>query len=270
MILCNCMDVDHKTVYLRLMYARQALVRKKGMGQPFERHHILPKSLGGTNEKSNLVLLTPREHFLAHLLLVRFTQGREKARMAYALQLMTANNPNQRRYFTSHHYEVAKKAVHAACSGPNHPSFGSRKSSTEKTEISRRMSGSNNPNYGKPSWNAGLTLESSDILKRMSVDYHAKVAAQPELRYGIKPGHKHSQTMKDKMSAALSGVPKSTEHKQRLSESLKRNGIKPPTWATKKSANSSRGIPHEKVTCPHCSKTGGKSAMFRWHFDNCR
>lgn len=34
-----------------------------------ERHHIVMRSLGGTNNKDNLVALTGREHWLAHLLL---------------------------------------------------------------------------------------------------------------------------------------------------------------------------------------------------------
>lgn len=36
-----------------------------------EIHHILPLSLGGTDDKCNLVKLTAREHFIAHLLLVK-------------------------------------------------------------------------------------------------------------------------------------------------------------------------------------------------------
>jgi hypothetical protein len=36
-----------------------------------EKHHIVPKCLGGTNEKSNLTVLTAREHFLVHLILAR-------------------------------------------------------------------------------------------------------------------------------------------------------------------------------------------------------
>lgn len=31
-----------------------------------------------------------------------------------------------------------------------------------------------------------------------------------------------------------------------------------------------KGKPKEKVTCPHCGKTGGKNVMVRWHFDNCK
>lgn len=30
-----------------------------------------------------------------------------------------------------------------------------------------------------------------------------------------------------------------------------------------------KGIPHPKVTCPHCGKVGGRSVMGRHHFDNC-
>lgn len=31
-----------------------------------ETHHIIPKSLGGDNTKTNVVLLTGREHFICH------------------------------------------------------------------------------------------------------------------------------------------------------------------------------------------------------------
>ena len=31
-----------------------------------EKHHIIPRCLGGTNDKDNLIELTAREHCLAH------------------------------------------------------------------------------------------------------------------------------------------------------------------------------------------------------------
>ena len=37
----------------------------------YEKHHIIPKSIGGTNDISNLVYLTAREHFIAHWLLFK-------------------------------------------------------------------------------------------------------------------------------------------------------------------------------------------------------
>lgn len=43
-------------------------------GEYFETHHKVPLSLGGNDEKSNLVNLTAREHYIAHLLLVKITE----------------------------------------------------------------------------------------------------------------------------------------------------------------------------------------------------
>jgi hypothetical protein len=39
-----------------------------------EKHHIVPKSLGGDNSKENIVYLTVREHFVAHWLLTRIVK----------------------------------------------------------------------------------------------------------------------------------------------------------------------------------------------------
>lgn len=59
-----------------------------------ERHHIIPKSLGGSNEKNNLVRLTGREHLICHLLLIRMTTGIHKAHMVNAAWAM-ANLENK-------------------------------------------------------------------------------------------------------------------------------------------------------------------------------
>jgi hypothetical protein len=53
-----------------------------------ERHHIVPRSLGGSNSASNISKLTAREHFIVHLLLVKITKGPELRKMCYALHKM--------------------------------------------------------------------------------------------------------------------------------------------------------------------------------------
>lgn len=40
-----------------------------------EENHIVPLSLGGTNVVNNLIKLTARGHYLAHLLLTKMTTG---------------------------------------------------------------------------------------------------------------------------------------------------------------------------------------------------
>lgn len=64
-----------------------------------ERHHIIPKCMGGTNDALNLVRLTPEEHFLCHQLLCRIYKGTEfHTKMVFAVKMMTIpNSKNQSR-----------------------------------------------------------------------------------------------------------------------------------------------------------------------------
>lgn len=55
----------------------------------YERHHIIPKSMGGSDDKINLVLLTPKEHFICHLLLVKMCPDPTHAqKMRFALKMI--------------------------------------------------------------------------------------------------------------------------------------------------------------------------------------
>lgn len=80
----------------------------------YEKHHIIPKSLGGNNSKSNLVLLTAKQHFICHILLTKMTENDNKRRMVYALHSMgMKNNHTRNRYINSRHYERNKIALSA-------------------------------------------------------------------------------------------------------------------------------------------------------------
>ena len=46
-----------------------------------EKHHIIPKSCGGSNKKENLVALTAKEHFICHLLLTKMTENNYRIKM---------------------------------------------------------------------------------------------------------------------------------------------------------------------------------------------
>ena len=50
---------------------RVRLARKHPDFVYYESHHIIPRCLGGSDDAQNLILLTPREHFLAHYLLCK-------------------------------------------------------------------------------------------------------------------------------------------------------------------------------------------------------
>lgn len=50
-----------------------------------ELHHILPHAFGGSNDITNIVTLTFKEHYICHLLLTKFTFGKDKHKMSFAL-----------------------------------------------------------------------------------------------------------------------------------------------------------------------------------------
>jgi hypothetical protein len=69
-----------------------------------ETHHIIPKSIGGTNDTSNLVRLTAREHYICHRLLPKMLTGNDQYKMLTAVWFMSKDNtqtkyrPNSRTY----------------------------------------------------------------------------------------------------------------------------------------------------------------------------
>ena len=72
-----------------------------------EIHHIIPKCLGGSDDKGNLVPLTGREHYICHLLLTKMSDNNS---LKYALQMMTVKNEHHRERHTPNSllYEYAK------------------------------------------------------------------------------------------------------------------------------------------------------------------
>ena len=61
----------------------------------FEKHHILPKSLGGSDDKSNIIKLTAQDHYFAHELLAKIYGGK----MSNALWMMTTSKKYKKKSF---------------------------------------------------------------------------------------------------------------------------------------------------------------------------
>lgn len=83
--------MDHEKIYKRLCDSRKYRGVSKGVG--YELHHVVPRSMGGSDDHGNLVKLTPREHLIAHILLEKFTRGGSNhIKMLKALNFMVNNN----------------------------------------------------------------------------------------------------------------------------------------------------------------------------------
>jgi hypothetical protein len=95
-----------------------------------EKHHIVPKSLGGNNSKLNLVKLTAKEHYICHLLLPKMTEHAAKRSMCHALwKIVNQHRDYQHRYkVTARMYENIKQknAIALSISNTGKPNLAAR------------------------------------------------------------------------------------------------------------------------------------------------
>ena len=120
--------MDYKNIYYKIIEKAKDEYENglRNLGY-FEKHHILPKSLGGSNDKENLVKLTAREHFICHALLIRFLQGEAKYKMKWAFYQLckwsTKNKFHKEHYVNSRLYDKFKQDFQK---GENNSQFGTR------------------------------------------------------------------------------------------------------------------------------------------------
>lgn len=133
--------MNYKAIYKSLMTSRKD--QTKNSNQYTEVHHIVPKCLGGTNDLGNLVVLTYREHYLAHWLLTKIYPNNSK--LLWAFSLMDGKlSPLSNRQTSSVQYARCKKALQEA-SRLKFLTDNPTKNPILIKKISENMKGDNNP-----------------------------------------------------------------------------------------------------------------------------
>lgn len=218
-----------------------------------EKHHILPRCLGGNNRVENLVSLTPEEHFLAHLLLTRMYPTNKK--ILFAAHMMTVGRSNNKLYGwlrrqmseaskgnKNHMYgrvlTSEERALHGRA-GKENAFYGKRHTNLTKEKLSEVMKG----RVGAPAWNKGIKL---------TEEHKANISSSSPW----KGTHNHPRQ----------GKPHSVETKQKLSDLIK--GRKMSNEFIEK-ISKPKG-PQKRIVCIHCKKEGGISNMTRFHNENCK
>ena len=117
--------------YEKIYYSIVAKRKQTAPDGYAEKHHITPRSIGGSDDPDNLVLLTPREHFICHGLLVKmYTRTPQYYKMVKAFFMMLLESKNQARYCPSREYAKLKEAFSLAQSvsqtGKNNSRFGTQ------------------------------------------------------------------------------------------------------------------------------------------------
>jgi len=221
-----------------------------------ERHHVIPKSLNGTDDKANLVDLTAREHFICHWLLTKMYTGEAKSKMIYALNGMKRNGKFTQRYetlVTSRVYENLKKE------------FSIVHSATMK---------------GRDPWNRGIPITEEQREKNRIAATGKKRSAEAIAKAVAKQlGQKRSEETKLKMSLASKGKskgPMSNENKLKISQGT-RGKSKPEGMGARLSATVAAQLAagthytqQPKLTCPHCGVQAGKARYNGYHGAKCR
>ena len=195
-----------------------------------ETHHIIPHSLGGSDDPANLVDLTAREHFICHWLLTKMYTGEARGKMINAMYMMRAESPHQKRYeskITGRIYETLREEYSRYISKLN---TGRIQPPEEKAKQIAAITGRKRNPFSKE-WKENL----SKNHKSKNPNYDTS----------------HSEETRKKISEKLKGSKQSEEAK------LRRKGT-------------NLGAKRQRLTCPHCGRDSAVNTYPRWHGDQCK
>jgi hypothetical protein len=214
--------MDYATIYLALM---ERAARRKLEGYK-EKHHIVPRCMGGTNDVNNIVELTAREHYLAHLLLVKIHP--DNRRLIYAASMM-CSSPDRLKRTNNRQYEWLKIRRATAMS-----ILHAGKVLSEETKQKLREK---NRNY-RPTADAKERSRLAHIGRVVSEETRAKISAA---------ARGHSRTK---------GRVLSEDHKRKLSLANKGRRLSPETKAKLSAANQGKKGSNEKRAKLSLAKKG--------------
>lgn len=195
--------MNYRNVYMKIIENAKKQNRRKGDGNYYERHHILPKSLFPLwdNRKSNFVLLTAREHFFCHQLLEKIYPN---SNMFLALWYLA--NDGQNKYCSSREYQKLKERYTLTETHRQHIKEASQKFwQSDKAEAARNKIKKARAEQKNLAWG-----QRSDEAKKRISEATKAAMQDPELR-------KH-------ISEATKAAMKRPEIKKKLSECGKKSG----------------------------------------------
>jgi len=136
--------MDYKHIYDKLILKARLENRNKSDLVYFEAHHIKPKSFGGEGDcrninHPNIVLLTPKEHYVAHLLLSYIYP--DSPAMQTALWNMLTTKQNVRYKPSSRTYAQIRERYIKLTKGVTNPFYGQCHTEESKLKISLKAKG---------------------------------------------------------------------------------------------------------------------------------
>lgn len=177
-----------------------------------EQHHVIPKCMGGSDEDTNIVKLTPEEHYVAHQLLIRMYPNNDK--LVYAANMMVVNRSTNKMYgwLKRRFIDVAKKRI-----GKNNSQFGTmwitNGSDNKKIPVDGMI----------PSgWSAGRVIKS--MMKKTRICPHCGSEYIGRKKYcSIKCGQQHTLSERsEKIRKSRIGKKRSNDVREKISMGMKK------------------------------------------------
>lgn len=208
--------------------------------QYIEKHHILPKSLGGSNNNSNLVKLTGREHFICHVLLTKMTSGLDKKKMLHAVWCFIRSSKNQQRIkISSRQYEKIRKEL-----------------SQTLSETRKGM------NAGRP-----VSVETRNKLSLASKGKPKTDITREKMKLAwTKRDRNVRLETRNKLSTSGTEFWLDPDNRQQQSQKRKKYLTHNPDILAQQVNN----LNASKYTCEYCGKETNKGNYLRWHSANCK
>lgn len=240
--------MNYQKIYEDLVLRAKSENRKKVKdGTYYENHHIIPKCMGGSDSKENLVLLTGREHFVAHKLLVEINPEVGSLKSALWMLMITKSPIGLDRDYrvSSREYEEIKI--------------------TNAKITSLRLTGIKRSEEFKANLRRPLPIET---ITKMSES--KKGVKKPESFIIMLRNRVYTESHKLNLSNSNRGQKRSADAIKNMKEA-----IRPPiSEETKVKMRSNMKIRHanntEIYTCLYCGVSSKiKTTIIRWHNDNC-
>lgn len=279
--------MNYQAIYSSLIAKRKA---KKPRGYS-EKHHIIPRCLGGSDDRNNLVRLTAREHFIAHRLLAKVHGGRLWAAVAMMSQPKTKSANGVA--VTSRTYEIAKRRDAEWRSefyrGANNPWHGKTPSNETLDKMKgprESVSGSKNPMWGKvrddnTRWVISMVKSYRCRDHKVDLSVMDRINSAIKIYERVNSRGERIQCRNKEIVRLNNYFRAMTIERTDISGANNPNygngqaisGCKNPMWGKEHKQSTKDKIAEKarrRITCPHCGKVGSISNMHRWHFDNCR
>lgn len=252
----------------------------------FERHHIKPRALGGSDEKSNIVRLTAREHFIAHLLLAKIHGGKMWIAAHYMMNSKSKSakgvSVSSRTYKTVK--EQHSKHKSESSTGDKNHWFG-KEIPIEFRERMRgprpSVAGVNNPNYGKDRKEVGEIISHVKSYKPNAKPVDLSIQNKINEMLGIKTTSSKKHMLGEDLRNLRAFIrfkyldvrDMNGANNPNYGNGAAISGDKNPMFGKAHSLSTKSKIGEKakrRITCPKCGKDGNIANMHRWHFDNCK